>query len=77
MVNCERHAAQLFSNSLPLHTSPPSDAQPLQSPKLEDIPEEDVAELPGGHHPPPVMPGALSPTDNLFIDLQPPQPDDS
>ena len=54
-----------------------SDAQLLQSPQLEDIPEEDIAEPPGGHHPPPVMPGALSPTEELFIDPQSLQPDDS
>ena len=52
----------------------PSKAQLPQSPELEDIPEEDAAEPPRGHHPPPVMLGALSPTDKLFID---PQPDDS
>ena len=74
MVNCERHTSHTFSNSLPLHTLLPSDTQLLQSPKLEDIPEEDVTKLPRGHQPPPIMPGALSPTDNLFIDLQ---PDDS
>ena len=73
-INHERCAAHLFSNSLPLHMSPPSDAQLLQSPELEDILEEDAAKPPGGHHLPPVMPGALSPEDKLFID---PQPDDS
>ena len=73
-VNRERRTAHLFSNSLPLHMSPPSDVQLLQLPELEDILEEDVAKPPGGHHPPPVMPGALSPEDKLFID---PQPDDS
>ena len=46
----------------------------MQLPQLEDISEEDVAKLPEGHHPPPIMPGALSPTDKLFID---PLSDDS
>ena len=76
-VNRERCAAHLFSNSPPLHTLPPSDVQSPQSPQLEDIPEEDIAEPPRGHHPPPVMLGALSPTEDLFIDPQSPQPDDS
>ena len=69
-VNRERCA----SHSPPLHMSPPSNMQSPQTPELEDILEEDVAKPPRGHHPPPVMPGALSPTDKLFIDLQ---PDDS
>ena len=70
MVNRER----CTSHSPSLHTSPPSDTQSPQLLELEDILEEDIAEPPRGHHPPPIMPGTLSPNDKLNID---PQPDDS
>jgi hypothetical protein len=58
--------------SLPLHpeeqakspTDPRSPQTNTCSPRLKSIPKEDTAP-PGGHHEPPMMLGALSPTDDL------------